>query len=55
MKFTNRLWLGEVQSMTGWTISGFTNDFTELYALRKAKREILKHIASIERDRSETV
>ena len=36
-------------------LDDFTKDFTELYALRKAKREILKHISSIERDRSETV
>jgi len=36
-------------------LNDFTKEFTELYALRKAKREILKHIASIERDRSETV
>jgi hypothetical protein len=36
-------------------MNDFAKEFTELYALRKAKREVLKHISSIERYRSETV
>ena len=31
-------------------LNDFSKEFTELYTLRKAKREILKHIASSERE-----